>query len=137
MKKRLVEQDMSLDTNKVKDYTRELSTFLVGQEFTKLLESQGQIAQYNKKISDFKSSATVLNKEFEERHNRITPYKLSMFGTNQDILLLGFYFSYAFLTLVSLIMVYKNTGTFQNVVYAFIMSIFVVVILTAILVRAA
>lgn len=128
---------MSLDTNKVKSYTSDLSQFLVGQEFTKLVESQGKIAEYNKQINDFRSSSTVLNKEFEERHNRITPYKLSMFGTNQDILLLGFYFSYAFLVLISLILIYKNTQSFQNVAYAFLMSIFVVVILTAILVRAA
>ena len=139
LKKRLVEQEMSvpLDTSKVKAYTSDLSGFLVSSDFTKLLESQGEIANYNKRISDLQSSTTVFNKEFEERHNQITPYKLPIFGTNQDILLLGFYFSYTFLVLVSLTLLYKNTQSIQNTVYAFIMSIFVLLIITAMLIRIA
>jgi hypothetical protein len=128
---------MSLDTNTVKTYTTRLAGFLVGPEFAKLLESQGQIATYNKKINELQSSTTVLNKEFEERHVTTTPYKLSLFSTNQNILLLGFYFSYTFLTLVSLIVVYKNTGSIQNTVYAFFMAGVVLLIVTAILLRIA
>lgn len=128
---------MSLDTNTVKTYTSSLAGFLVGPEFAKLLESQGTIANYNKKINELQSSTTVLNKEFEERHGVMTPYKLSIFSTNQNILLLGFYFSYAFLTLVSLIVVYKNTGSFQKTVYGFLMAGVVLLILTAILLRIA
>jgi hypothetical protein len=78
-----------------------------------------------------------LNKEFEERHGTLTPYKLPLLSTNQNILLLGFYFSYAFLTLVSLIVVYKNTGSIQNVAYAFLMAGVVLLIVTAILIRVA
>jgi hypothetical protein len=137
LKKRLVEQEMSLDTNLVKTYTSRLAGFLVEPEFAKLLESQGEISTLNKKITDFQSSTAVLNKEFEERHGTLTPYKLPLLSTNQNILLLGFYFSYAFLTLVSLIVVYKNTGSMQKVAYAFLMAGVVLLIVTAILIRVA
>ena len=125
---------MALTTEKIKEYTSKLRDFLVDPE---LMESHGQIAIYNKKINDLQSSTAVLDKEFEERHISTTPYKLPLFGTNQNILLLGFYFSYAFLVLISLIVVYKNTGSYQNVAYAFLMSIFVLLIVTAILIRVA
>lgn len=128
---------MSLDTNLVRTYTSRLTGFLVGPEFSKLLESQGTIATYNKKINELQSSTTVLNKEFEERHTAMTPYKLPLLSTNQNILLLGFYCSYAFLTLVSLIVVYKNTGSFQKTLYAFFMAGVVLLIVTAILLRIA
>jgi len=137
LKKRLVEQEMSLDTNLVKTYTSRLAGFLVEPDFAKLLESQGEISTLNKKITDLQSSTAVLNKEFEERHGTLTPYKLPLLSTNQNILLLGFYFSYAFLTLVSLIVVYKNTGSIQNVAYAFLMAGVVLLIVTAILIRVA
>ncbi len=137
LKKRLVEQDMSLDTNTVKTFTSRLAGLLVEPDFAKLLESQGQISTLNKKIGDLQSSTTVLNKEFEERHATMTPYKLPLLSTNQNILLLGFYFSYAFLTLVSLIVVYKNTGSPQNVAYAFLMACIVLLVVTAILIRVA
>ncbi len=126
-----------MDTNLVKTYTSRLAGFLVEPEFAKLLESQGEISTLNKKITDLQSSTAVLNKEFEERHGTLTPYKLPLLSTNQNILLLGFYFSYAFLTLVSLIVVYKNTGSIQNVAYAFLMAGVVLLIVTAILIRVA
>ncbi len=126
-----------MDTNLVKTYTSRLAGFLVEPDFAKLLESQGEISTLNKKITDLQSSTAVLNKEFEERHGTLTPYKLPLLSTNQNILLLGFYFSYAFLTLVSLIVVYKNTGSIQNVAYAFLMAGVVLLIVTAILIRVA
>ncbi len=126
-----------MNTDLVKTYTSRLAGFLVEPEFAKLLESQGEISTLNKKITDFQSSTAVLNKEFEERHGTLTPYKLPLLSTNQNILLLGFYFSYAFLTLVSLIVVYKNTGSMQKVAYAFLMAGVVLLIVTAILIRIA
>ncbi len=137
MKKRLVNQEMSLTTDQLKDYTNKLAGFFVDPAFTKLLESQGDLTSYTKKINDLQSSTSVLNKEFEERHITNTPYKLPLFGTNQNILILGFYFSYTFLVVVSLIVVYKNTQSFQNTVYAFFMSAVVLLIITAILLRVA
>jgi hypothetical protein len=137
LKKRLVNQEMSLTTDQLKDYTSRLAGFLVDPDFSKLLEAQGQMASYTKKINDLQSSTAVLNKEFEERHLVMTPYKLPLFGTNQNILLLGFYFSYAFLVLVSLMVVYKNTGSVQNTAYALFMSIIVFFIIVAILIRVA
>ncbi len=128
---------MSLTTDQLKDYTSRLAGFLVDPDFSKLLEAQGQMASYTKKINDLQSSTAVLNKEFEERHLVMTPYKLPLFGTNQNILLLGFYFSYAFLVLVSLMVVYKNTGSVQNTAYALFMSIIVFFIIVAILIRVA
>ena len=128
---------LPLTSDLVKTYTSRLSGLLVEPEFAKLLESQGQITTYNKKINDLQSSTTVLNKEFEERHLATAPYKLPLFSTNQNILLLGFYFSYTFLTLVSLIVVYKNTGEIQKVVYAFLMAGVILLIITAILIRVA
>lgn len=137
LKKRLVEQDMSLDTNNVKTYTSRLASLLVEPDFGKVLENQGQLTTMIKKIDELQSSTGVLNKEFEERHLSHTPYSLSILSTNQNILLLGFYFSYAFLTVVSLIVVYKNTESFQKVAYAFLMACIVLLIITAILIRVA
>lgn len=127
----------TLTTGDIKNYTTRLSEFLVDQSLYKQLESQGTISEFNKKINDLVSSTAVLNKEFEERHNVMTPYSLPLFGTNQDILLLGFFFSYAFLVLVSLIIIYKNTGSIQNTAYAFFLSVFILLIITAILLRVA
>lgn len=128
---------MSFNKGILDQYTNSLVTLLKEPEFGKLLESQGTIATYNKKINELQSSTTVLNKEFEERHVAMTPYKLPLLSTNQNILLLGFYCSYAFLTLVSLIVVYKNTGSFQKTLYAFLMAGVVLLIVTAILLRIA
>lgn len=126
---------MSLTTDLVKNFTGTLAGFLVGSEINKLIESQGEIGSYEKKISSLRSAASVYNKEFDDRHNMTAPYKMPMLATNQDILLLGFYFSYLFLTLVGLIILFKNTANIQNVVYGFIMSFFILLIITAILVR--
>jgi hypothetical protein len=128
---------MSLTTPDVKRITGQLADFLVNQDFSKLLESQGSLDEYNKKINDLRSSTFVLNKEFEERHNTMTPYKLPIFGTNQDIILLAFYFSYAFLLIVSLVVVYKNTQSIQNTAYAFFLALALLLIITAILIRVA
>ncbi len=67
----------------------------------------------------------------------MTPYKLPIFGTNQDIILLAFYFSYAFLLIVSLVVVYKNTQSIQNTAYAFFLALALLLIITAILIRVA
>lgn len=126
---------MSVTTQDVKDYTRTLSDFLVGKELNSLLESQGKMSELGKKIDTMRSSTTTLNKEFSERHNDMTPYKMPVFATNQDILLIGLYISYAFLVLISVIVLYKNTQSIQNVAYALVLSLLILLMITALILR--
>jgi hypothetical protein len=128
---------MSLSAENIKFYTNGLKGFLVGDELNNLLASQGQLNVFQKKLTDYQSGATTLNREFNERHGQITPYSLPTFATNQDLILLAFLCSYAFLTFVTLITIFKNTGNIQNVIYALLMSIVILLIVTSILLRAA
>lgn len=121
----------------MKSFTGTLAGFLANTELNKLIEAQTQADALSKKILDMRSTTSVYNKEFDERHNVMTPYKMSAFGTNQDIILLGFYFSYAFLTIVSLIVFYKNTQKIETVMYALLMSIVFLLIITSMLLRVA
>ena len=60
------------------------------------------------KVHQLKKNTATLNREFDERFKETEGlYKLPFFGTNQDILLLGFYFSYLFLMIVMLVVYYK------------------------------
>ena len=64
-------------------------------------------------------------------------YYAPFFGTNQDILLLGFYFSYIFLVAVALFSIYTNTQSIQRVIYGLLGSGFALLIITGILLRVA
>jgi hypothetical protein len=128
---------MVLSTQDIRNYTGKLADFLVGADLNTLLESQGKIADYNKKITQMRSATSAFDKEFGERHTATTPFSLSNFAINQDILLLGFMMSYAFLTVVGLIVLYKNTQSIQNTAYGLFMSGILLLIIIAILLRAA
>lgn len=118
-----------------KGFSDFLKETLESRDLNKFLESQGEIQTYAKKISDLESSTSVYNKEFSERNILISPYKLPFLGTNQDIFLLLFYFSYAFLTIVVLSILYKNTGSVSNTLYAFLMSVVFLLIISSLLFR--
>lgn len=126
---------MPLD--KLRSFTSDLQGFLVNRDIYNFLESQGHVQVYQQKIKELQSATSVYNKEFDERHNAITPYSMSKFAINQDILLLGFYFSYAFLTIISLIVVYKNAQSWPNVAYAFVMAVAILFVITAMVLRVA
>ena len=113
---------MSLTTDQVKSFTTTLSNFLVGPELNTMLESQGKIYDYNKKINQMRSASSAFNKEFSERHEGNSPYSQSKFAINQDILLIGFFISYAFLTFVGMVVIYKNTMSIQNAAYALVLG---------------
>ena len=125
-----------MNTSDIRNYSNALKDLSVSSELNKLLESQGSVPQTYKKINELTAAKDVLNKEFDERYASTGgQYKLPLFGTNQDILLLGFFFSYTFLTIVVLISLYKNTGSIQNTIYGFFISAFSLLIIVGLLFR--
>lgn len=118
-------------------YLTKLNDHLSNTKLSESIESQGDLKKIPKQLSDLRSSTSVYNKEFDERFGSSIPYSLPLFGTNQDMFLLLFYFSYAFLTLITLITLYRQTQNLGNVAYAFLISIVFFFIITAILVRVA
>ena len=122
----------------IKDTTTDLARLAVSSDLKNYLESQGSLPEYNKQIQGMKNATNTLNEEFNQRHTNLGgTYQLPLFGTNQDIVLLGFYFSYAFLTFVSLLTVYKNTQSWRNVLYGLLLCIILLFIITGLLFKIA
>ncbi len=129
---------MSLTLQQIKDTTTDLSRLAVSSDLKNYLDSQGSLPEYNKQIQGMKNATNTLNEEFNQRHASLGgTYQLPLFGTNQDIVLLGFYFSYAFLTAVSLLTVYKNTQSIRTVVYGLCLCIILLLIITGLLFKIA
>lgn len=103
-----------------------------------MIEQQGDVKKLNTRMNQMKEETRTLNREFSERFEKTEgKYKLPFFGTNQDIFLSMFYFSYAFLVGISLMILYKNTGSWQKVTYGLIGSFFLILIITGVLLRIA
>lgn len=129
---------MSLSVKEIKDTTTNLANLAVNSELKTFLDTQGSLPEINKQIQQLTTATNTLNQEFNERHAMMGgTYQLPLFGTNQDIVLLGFYFSYIFLTIVSLFTIYKNTNSIQNVFYGFCLSAILLLILTGLLYKIA
>lgn len=129
---------MSLSVAQIKDTTTDLARLAVSSDLKNYLESQGSLPEYQKQIQGMRNATNTLNQEFNQRHQSFGgTYQLPLFGTNQDIVLLGFYFSYTFLTVVSLITVYKNTQSIQNVVYGLCLCVIVLFVITGLLFQIA
>ena len=125
-----------MDLATLKEQSKLLKDLSVNADLNKFLESQGSVQETYKKINEMNAATDVLNKEFDERYLTTGgTYKLPLLGTNQDLILYGFFFSYAFLTLVVLITIYKNTNSFRNTLYALLMSAFLLLIITGLLFR--
>ena len=129
---------MSLTVAQIKATTTDLARLAVSSDLQNYLESQGSLPEYQKQIQGMKNATTTLNEEFNQRHTQLGgSYQLPLFGTNQDIVLLGFYFSYLFLTIVSLMTVYKNTQSIRNVMYGLCLCIIVLFIITGLMFQIA
>jgi hypothetical protein len=129
---------MSLTLQQIKDTTTDLSRLAVSSDLKNYMESQGSLPDYQKQIQGMKNAIHTLNEEFNQRHASLGgTYQLPLFGTNQDIVLLGFYFSFLFLTAVSLLTVYKNTQSMQNVVYGICLCAILLLIITGLLFQIA
>jgi len=129
---------MSLTLQQIKDTTTDLSRLAVSSDLKNYIESQGSLPEYTKQIQGMKNATNTLNEEFNQRHTSMGgTYQLPLFGTNQDIVLLGFYFSYAFLTAVSLLTLYKNTQSIQTVLYGLCVCVIVLLIITGLLFKIA
>jgi hypothetical protein len=125
-----------MDLATLKEQSKSLKDLSVNADLNKFLESQGSVQETYKKINEMNAATDVLNKEFDERYLMTGgTYKLPLLGTNQDLILYGFFFSYTFLTLVVLITIYKNTNSFRNTLYALLMSAFLLLIITGLLFR--
>jgi len=122
----------------LKSQSRLLQSLTVNSELNRLIEQQGSYEALMTKVHQLKKNTATLNREFDERFKETEGlYKLPFFGTNQDILLLGFYFSYLFLIIVMLVVYYKNTQSWQNTLYGAVGSIFALMIISGLLFRLA
>jgi hypothetical protein len=129
---------MSLTLQQIKDTTTDLARLAVSSDLKNYLESQGSLPDYQKQIQGMRNATNTLNEEFNQRHASLGgTYQLPLFGTNQDIVLLGFYFSFLFLTAVSLLTVYKNTQSIQNVLYGLCLCAILLLIITGLLFQIA
>jgi len=127
-----------MDVSTLKSQSSLLQSLTVNSELNKLIEQQGSYEALMTKVHQLKKNTATLNREFDERFKETEGlYKLPFFGTNQDILLLGFYFSYLFLMIVMLVVYYKNTQSWQNTLYGAVGSIFALMIISGLLFRLA
>jgi hypothetical protein len=127
-----------MDVSTLKSQSRLLQSLTVNSELNRLIEQQGSYEALMTKVHQLKKNTATLNREFDERFKETEGlYKLPFFGTNQDILLLGFYFSYLFLIIVMLVVYYKNTQSWQNTLYGAVGSIFALMIISGLLFRLA
>jgi hypothetical protein len=127
-----------MDVSTLKSQSRLLQSLTVNSELNRLVEQQGSYEALMTKVHQLKKNTATLNREFDERFKETEGlYKLPFFGTNQDILLLGFYFSYLVLMIVMLVVYYKNTQSWQNTLYGAVGSIFALMIITGLLFRLA
>jgi len=93
-----------MDVSTLKSQSSLLQSLTVNSELNRLVEEQGSYEALMTKVHQLKKNTATLNREFDERFKETEGlYKLPFFGTNQDILLLGFYFSYLFLMIVMLV----------------------------------
>jgi hypothetical protein len=127
-----------MDVSTLKSQSSLLQSLTVNSELNRLIEQQGSYEALMTKVHQLKKNTATLNREFDERFKETEGlYKLPFFGTNQDILLLGFYFSYLFLMIVMLVVYYKNTQSWQNTLYGAVGSIFALMIISGLLFRLA
>lgn len=127
----LIGTDITNLTNALKNHS--VSSGLQG-----VIEQQGDVKTLIQRMKNMRTDTQTMNREFSERYQLSQGmYTLPFFGTNQDIFLLLFYFSFLFLVIVSLILVYKNTGSIRNVLYGAIASFLVILIVTGVMLRIA
>ena len=127
-----------MDVSTLKSQSSLLQSLTVNSELNRLVEEQGSYEALMTKVHQLKKNTATLNREFDERFKETEGlYKLPCFGTNQDILLLGFYFSYLFLMIVMLVVYYKNTQSWQNTLYGAVGAVFALMIITGLLFRLA
>lgn len=122
----------------ITNLTNALKNHSVSSGLQGVIEQQGDVKSLVQRMKNMRTDTRTMNREFSERY-RVSQgtYKLPFFGTNQDIFLLLFYFSFLFLVIVSLILVYKNTGSIQNVLYGAVASFLVILIVTGVMLRIA
>jgi len=127
-----------MDVSTLKSQSSLLQSLTVNSELNRLIEQQGSYEALMTKVHQLKKNTATLNREFDERFKETEGlYKLPFFGTNQDILLLGFYFSYLFLMIVMLVVYYKNTQSWQNTLYGAVGALFALMIISGLLFRLA
>ena len=118
--------------------TDALKTHSVSAGLQTIIEQQGDVKKLMNRMKVMRDDTRTMNREFSERYEVSQGmYKLPFFGTNQDIFLGLFYFSYIFLVIVSLTLVYKNTGSGRNVMYGAIASFLVILMVTGVMLRIA
>jgi hypothetical protein len=127
-----------MDVSTLKSQSSLLQSLTLNSELNRLVEEQGSYEALMTKVHQLKKNTATLNREFDERFKETEGlYKLPFFGTNQDILLLGFYFSYLFLMIVMLVVYYKNTQSWQNTLYGAVGALFALMIISGLLFRLA
>jgi len=129
---------MPLDAGSVQSQATALQNLVLTSDFQTQFNKYGSSEDIKKEIASLKKNTDTLNREFDERYLSMGgTYKIPFFGTNQDILLIGFYLAYAFFSTVMLITYYKATLSWQNTLYGAMGCVFALLILTGILFRIA
>jgi hypothetical protein len=128
-----------LTNSDIINLSSELNGLITTSGLPALLDEQSSYKKTTQKINSLNAATAVLNREFHQ--NAVASggirYTAPMFGINQDILLLGFYFSYLFLVLVLCVTYYKQSGSWQQTLYGFLGSLFLLFVITGLLLRTA
>lgn len=120
------------------NFTNDLKNHSIKSGLQEVIEKQGDVKKLMAQMKNMRDDTRTMNREFSERYEVSEgAYKLPFFGTNQDIFFSLFSFSYIFLVFVSLALLYKNTGSIQNVAYGFVGSFLILLIITGVLLRIA
>jgi len=120
-------------------FSTQLNGFITTSGLATLLDEQSSHEKTTQQINSMTAATSVLNREFHQ--NAVLAggisYNAPAFGINQDILLMAFYLSYLFLVVILCVTHYKQTLSWQQTLYGFLGSLFLLFIITAILLRTA
>ena len=128
---------MALTEQEIRDYFGRLYSLSQNSDLLTILQKNGSFDDVQRKINTLDASTKTLNQEFKDQYASKGNYEYPFFGTNQDIILLGFYFSYIFMVVVALFNIFVNTQSIQRIVYGILGATFTLFIITGILLRVA
>lgn len=128
---------MPLTESEIRGNFTRLANLSANSDLLPTFQTSGTYDDVQRKIVTLDASTKTYNQEFQEQYATKGNYEYPFLGTNQDKILLGFYFAYLFMVAVALFSIYANTQSIQHVLYGLLGSAFTLFIITGILLRVA
>jgi hypothetical protein len=128
---------MALTEAQIRDSFSRLASLSVNSDLLSTFQKSGTYDEVQRKIVALDASTKTYNQEFQDQYAVKGDYQYPLLGTNQDKLILGFYFSYVFMVIVALFSIYVHTQSIQRILYGILAAGFTLFIITGILLQVA